>query len=620
MDPIKSEHAFIMVSNVLWFLAAGFVASACLVPVARRLSVTTGLVARPGTNRWSRRPVGKLGGIAMALAMGLVMAGGGLIAPLWPLVLTSAGIVAVGFWDDLFPVGPATKFVGQMAIVASLIYLMPAFSITGYPNLDPLLGFLWVLGLTNAFNLLDNIDGLAAGIAAITATFLAATLLLDGASGLAPLILTLAAFVGICIGFLVYNFHPASIFMGDSGSHLLGFVISAGALFALPHLSPSTLVPAVVAPIIILLIPIFDTTFVTITRGLASRSIFTGGRDHTSHRLVALGIGERRAVLVLYGLAVVGGLAGLGLHGEGARYGWGMVALYAGLLIALGIYLGHVDASRPDREGETTHHPLPSELAIRYRFLEVGIDALLIGIAYYLAFGVRFREPEFSQFLPHFARSLPLVLCLQLAGLTITGKYRQSWHFFGVNEVWTLLRGTTVGVGATIVAILYLYNFQGYSRAVFLFDAVLLPALVIGARAMFSVADDYLRRKRAAGRQAIIVGAGRGGALAIRELLQNPEFGCVPLGFVDNDPAKQKKRIDGYRVLGLTTDLELVLDAHGPSVAMVIVTIRDITEDDFARICTVCDARQIEVRRMRFSLDDVDWRDRGTSIVRFQKR
>ncbi len=409
-----------MVSNVLWFLVAGFAASACLVPAARWLSEASGLVARPKPDRWSVQPVGKLGGIAMALAFGLVAGIGGLVPALWPLLLTSLFIVALGFLDDVFPVGPATTLVGQMIVTALLIHLMPSFAITGHQNIDPMLGFLWVVGLTNAFNLLDNIDGLAAGIAAITATFLTATLLLDGAPGLVPLALALAAFVGVTSGFLVFNFHPASIFMGDSGSHLLGFVISAGALLALPHLRPETLVPVALQPIIILLIPIFHTTFVTITRGLSRRSIFAGGRDHTSHRLVALGIGERRAVLVLYALAVMGGLLSLGFRGDEARYVWGLTTLYAGLLVGMGIFLGHVDALRQDTE-RAPHHPLPSELTNRYRILEVAIDALLIATAYFLAFAIRFGDPKFDHFLQYFARSLPLVLSLQLAGLTIAG-------------------------------------------------------------------------------------------------------------------------------------------------------------------------------------------------------
>ncbi|HUR19573.1 MAG TPA: hypothetical protein VMZ90_02110, partial [Vicinamibacterales bacterium] len=176
-----------MAFNVLAFLAAGFGAAVCLVPVARWLALATGLVAQPNHNRWSRRPVGKLGGVAMAAALGVVLSAGGLTTTLWPLVFMSACMLSIGLLDDLFPVGPATKLIGQMAVTALFIYITPSFSITGHSLIDLLLGFFWVLGVTNAFNLLDNIDGLAAGIAAITAAFLAATLILDGTPALVPL-------------------------------------------------------------------------------------------------------------------------------------------------------------------------------------------------------------------------------------------------------------------------------------------------------------------------------------------------------------------------------------------------------------------------------------------------
>jgi UDP-GlcNAc:undecaprenyl-phosphate GlcNAc-1-phosphate transferase len=598
----------------------GFLAAVALVPVSRGASSRLGLVAHPVADRWHRRSVGKLGGVAMALAFALAVTLTGTAAQLWTLLLPAALMFGIGLVDDVRSVRPMTKLVGQILVVALLMYLAPPITLTGHLIADYMLAFLWVIGLTNALNLLDNIDGLAAGIAAIAAAFLTATFVMNGAPALVPLALALGAFVGVALGFLVYNFQPASIFMGDSGSHLLGFVISAGTLLAVPHLSPTALVPAAVTPVVILLIPIFDTAFVTITRGLSGRSIFSGGRDHTSHRLVALGIGERRAVIVLYALALLGGLVGISFQGDASRYSWALAALYAGVLVSLGIFLGHVDATHPE-DGAVPATPLPTELTNRYRFVEVAIDALLIGIAYYVAFGIRFQDAkDFSHFLPYFAQSLPLVLGLQLAGLTLAGKYRQVWRSFDAAEVRALLQGVIIGVGATVIAVLYLYSFIGFSRKVFLYDAALLPVLVISARAALSAADDYLRRKRAGGRTALIIGAGHGGALAVRELLQNPEHRCVPIGFLDDDPAKLRRRVDGFRVLGPLSALGPLLDAQSTPVAIVIVTVRHLDPHTFAAICEACDARGIDVRQMRFSLEDTDWRDRTPGVVKFPGR
>jgi len=603
----------------LWFLLAGFAVAAALVPLARRVSARVGMVAHPTSDRWHQRTVGKLGGVAMAAALAIVWPFTGVLANFWPLIVTAGLMCGLGLWDDLRPVRPATKLVGQVLVVSLLLYLLPPIAITGNLVLDQGIAFFWVLGLTNAFNLLDNIDGLSAGIAAIAASFLTLALLTAGADVATPLALALAAFVGVTCGFLLYNFQPASIFMGDSGSHLIGFFVSGGVLVAIPHLPASALVPAVAGPVVTLLIPIFDTAFVTVTRGLAGRSVFSGGRDHTSHRLVALGISERGAVLVLYGLAILGGLVGASVLVDQSRYTWGLVVLYATTLTGLGLFLGHSDATHPDTD-VTGSRLLPTELTNRYRVYEVGMDALLIGTAYYLAFGIRFVEPEFSHFLPYFAQSLPLVLGLQIAGLAIAGKYRQVWRTFGAAEALSLLKGISIGVVATVLSVLYLYRFQGFSRAVFLVDAALLTALLLGTRAALAAFDDYLRRQRADGRLALIIGAGRGGALAVRELLQNPDLGLVPCGFLDDDASKLKRRVDGYRVMGRLSELPVRLDEMPGQIAVVIIAIRDLPTEQLEAIWTACDARTIPVQRMRFSLEDTDWRDRSTSVVKFPER
>jgi FlaA1/EpsC-like NDP-sugar epimerase len=155
---------------------------------------------------------------------------------------------------------------------------------------------------------------------------------------------------------------------------------------------------------------------------------------------------------------------------------------------------------------------------------------------------------------------------------------------------------------------------------VFVIDAALLAVFMIGASLLFSMADDYLRHTRARGKKAIVVGAGRHGAIALRELLLNPDLGCVPLGFVDDDEAKQRTRVEGYRVLGPIDHLARLLESHEPSVALVIVAIRSLSDDRYAGICEICDAHGVEVRRLRFSLDEVARRERSSGVVKFQKR
>ena len=184
--------------------------------------------------------------------------------------------------------------------------------------IDGAITLLWLVGITNAVNLLDNMDGLAAGIAAIASVFLALILFGNGQTADA---LLLAVFGSALVGFLVYNANPASIFMGDCGSMFVGFFLAGTALLIPLGGPPRGFLTLIGVPVLILLIPIFDTSFVIVLRTLAGRSIAQGGRDHTSHRLVALGMSERHAVWMLYGFAAVSGLHRLARFESPARIG-----------------------------------------------------------------------------------------------------------------------------------------------------------------------------------------------------------------------------------------------------------------------------------------------------------
>ena len=456
--------------------------------------------------------------------------------------------------------------------------------------------------MTNAFNLLDNVDGLAAGVAAIAGAFYLAVLW-SVAPG--PLLAALAAFIGATAGFLMYNYQPASIFMGDSGSLFLGFFLSAVGLLTLPV--QASVASIAVVPVLILLVPVFDTTFVTLTRRLAGRSPTVGGRDHTSHRLIALGVGERRAVLVHYALTAAGGLVALGILHASPGYVGIALGLYAIGLAALGVVLGHVESAHA-QAGAGSNGPLMlSEISYRNRALEVLLDAALVGLAYYAAFAIRFQDEEFAHFLPYFGGSLPIVVVCQVAGLWVSGKYAQVWRSFGAAELTTILKGVAVGVAASVVVVLYVYRFVGFSRVVFLLESAILAALLIGARVAVNRLDEYLQRQRGLDRQVLVYGAGRRGALLVRDLLQASAFNLVPIGFLDDDPAKRRLRIEGLRVLGGASDLDAVLAKHNPS--ELVVSTERIEDNRLRAIDVSCRARNVRVRRLRLALEDLSVTD-----------
>jgi len=584
-------------------LLASFAASVCLTPVVRLLARRFGLLAHPVSDRWHRHPVPLLGGIAIAAA---VAAGMVLVARptrIGPLLLYSGLMFALGLADDLRRWRPIPKLLGQLVITALFLTLVPAPPLTGVPFIDVGLAVVWLVGIPNAFNLLDNMDGLAAGVAVIAGVFYLGILL---PAGDAPLTAALCAFAGAVGGFLFYNFQPATIFMGDGGSFFIGSFLAGAAVLADGGDRTGSIAAV---PILILLIPILDTTFVTLTRRWAGRSPFAGGRDHTSHRLVGLGVSERTAILSIYALAAAGGGVALVVQGIGLAHSIPLVGLYLTILLAAGVILGHVEAA----QGNSASAPLILELTHRNRSYEVALDAALVVIAYYSALRLRFQEPMFSAFLPYFTMSLPVVIVCQVGALWLSGKYRQVWRSVGAAEIVSIVRGIAFGVAASVIVLVYLYRFEGFSRIVFLIDAATLSFLLIGSRVAIASIDDHLRRERTRGRNVLIYGAGGAGALLLREVQQNRELGLTPIGFIDDDPQKWRLRLDGVTIFGGVSDLAELISRF--RVEQVLLAVRNLPAPEMSQLLETCRERGVTVRRMRFGLDDVDLSGRPTIHV-----
>jgi UDP-GlcNAc:undecaprenyl-phosphate GlcNAc-1-phosphate transferase len=579
-------------------LLGSFALSAALTPLVRSLAHRTGLVARPHRDRWHPDPIPVLGGFAIAAAFFLTTALSTTLAPLVPLLIGAGLMFGLGALDDVLHFGAGTKLAVQTIIAAVVVFLMPPARIFGLAPLDELLAVVWMVGITNAFNLLDNIDGLSGGIAVIAGVFLLAAL---APGGVSPLTLAVTAFIGAALGFLIYNVRPASIFMGDSGSLFLGSFLGGAALLAAPGLR-TNVAPVAAIPLFILLIPIFDTAFVSVTRRLAGRNPLVGGRDHLSHRLVAMGVDERRAVVGLYLLAAFGGVIALSLQHADVAWSAILIAIYVIVLAGVGIVLGNVDAHAADADRRLP--PLVSEVTYRNRVFEVVLDLALIALAYYAAFRFRFQQPEeFNHFLPYFATSFPLVIACQLAGLALAGKYRQVWRNLGTTELLALLRGIAFGFAGSALLMLYMYGFVGFSRLVFVFDAALLVFLLVGSRLLITSVDEYIRTRRGAGRRALIYGAGVQGRLLVRALLEDRTFGLLPVGFIDDDVSKRRLRVEGVPIVGTLTDLIDILETR--QISEVLISTKAIDRMRVAEAAAVCREREVQIRAMRFTLEDI---------------
>jgi UDP-GlcNAc:undecaprenyl-phosphate GlcNAc-1-phosphate transferase len=344
-------------------VAVPFAGTSLLLPLVKRFCISRGWLDQPGGRKRHRSPIPRLGGIAFFVSFALTVLVGVALAPtltalpqvrallpeianalaeahrvrpqLLGLLAGALTIFLVGFLDDLlgerFPVG--FKLLGQSA--AALIAVGSGIQVdfTGVPFLNAAVSFLWILGISNAFNLLDNMDGLAVGVAMSSAfIFFLNALALEEIF----LCLILAAFVGALAGFVRHNLHPARIFMGDSGALFIGFMLSS--LTILEHyVSPasSSLFPVLMPPLV-LAVPLIDTFSVIVIRISEGRPIYRGDRCHLSHRLVAAGIPEPQAVKFLLLLTLALGMGALQLaNASVARSLWtiGYTAALAALVL-----------------------------------------------------------------------------------------------------------------------------------------------------------------------------------------------------------------------------------------------------------------------------------------------
>ena len=280
----------------------GFGITVLLVPLVRRWALSRRLVDRPDRSRKThRRPIPRVGGLAIFLAFVLVVCGASYLrnfkmgVDVWHLLITSTLMFIVGFWDDIKPLGAKVKLMLQIAVavIAFFLGIRIEMFLGYYVGLLSLpLTVIWLVSTVNIINLIDGIDGLAAGIC----VFLMITLGIL-ASNAEPLTLICFGMVGVLGGFLIYNFPPARIFLGDGGAYFLGFLIGGMALI---NSYKGEVALALIVPFLALGLPVLDTALAIIRRGIRGLPLFFGDREHIHHRIMDLGFSTRRAILILY--------------------------------------------------------------------------------------------------------------------------------------------------------------------------------------------------------------------------------------------------------------------------------------------------------------------------------
>jgi len=564
-------------------------------------------VATPSADRWHERATPLFGGVGIYLGLGAGIASCLAVGALEPsselagIVGGATVVFVLGLVDDLHSLPPLAKLGGQIAAAVVVIASGVEVRVVDNDVLATALGILWLVGMANAFNLLDNMDGLAGSLAVVAATFFAIDAVTIHEEDLLLVVsLALAFAIG---GFLPFNFRPrqpAAVFMGDSGSQVIGLTLAALGLVTSWKVAETT-VATLILPLLVLAVPILDTALVTAVRLVEGRPIHQGGRDHASHRLVRSGISEKGTVLLLCAIAAGLGLTSLAYSGLGNQWMTlvGVLVTFA-LLVQLGGFLTDIDEAG---ESETSS-PVRLRRILLYprRLVEVAMDFALITASFTIAY-LLFVHGSGTNYQKHiFLISLPVILAARYVAFIPAGLYSGVWRFAGAREGVAIVVAVVVSEVVAYVVIWFTSRpFGDFPQRVYVLDALICMLLVgasrFGERILFRAHSTLIDRHDR--RRTLIVGAGRSGRSLLRELRETP--GEHVVGFLDDDARLRGRRMQGTPVVGGLSEIERALAETRPE--LVLVTIPDAPRDRLSAVVEACTAARVPCRFVRRELD-----------------
>jgi UDP-GlcNAc:undecaprenyl-phosphate GlcNAc-1-phosphate transferase len=596
-----------------------FSASLLLTYLVRIVAIKRKWIYIPRKDRWNTRVVALMGGIAIFLAFVLTF----LLFHSHEYLFIAGGaalLFVAGFLDDKFELNPLAKFLIQF-LAASLLIIAGFTLSSAWPFwLAIPLTYIWVIGITNAFNLLDNMDGLMAGIAVICSLVCGILAIEIGTISVAVLSFIMAGSIG---GFLVFNYHPAKIFMGDCGSLFVGYLLAAFPLLMEPNLT--AFAPAAVLPLLtaLFVIPIFDTTMVTFLRIFKGRSPSQGGSDHSSHRLVLAGLSEKTAVNTLYGIAVYFGLIALIFYPNFIQLFYIMYAVSTVGLLLFGLHLARFEVYEKEKlsKFEIMVNRIPNYFKRKIQLGTIIVDVVLIIASFTLAHFIRFEEWS-TGIEQAVIQVLPGIIVIKVFILAGMGIYKSEWRHAGVADMMRLLIATFL---ASLVSASFAWIYAGgyISASVFVVDWFLFLLLVTSSRFAFK----GLRRLTAipanGGNNVLLYGAGDAGWLALSEIRQNPGLKLDPVGFIDDSLYKQKSKLQGLKVLGNYNDLLSICKEY--EVDEVLICIRNISAEKRESVRQKCVKENIKCKELSLVFNNLKsdngiYASRTRSYMELQKK
>jgi UDP-GlcNAc:undecaprenyl-phosphate GlcNAc-1-phosphate transferase len=616
---------------VLFLIA--LISTLLFTPVVRFFARRFGALDLPGGRKVHEKPIPRLGGLSIFFTFHFIL----IIASqidffffpsnflkdinfLW-LMLASSIILGVGSVDDFRRIPPSIKFFFQ--IIAGIIVALTCVRIQiitlpfGMINLgiwSVPVTILWIVAITNAINLLDGLDGLAAGTSFIVCLAMFGVSLLNQNVGIA---LTCIILAGCTLGFLRYNFHPASIFLGDSGAYLLGFILSV-----LPLLGglKGTMTFAILIPMLALGLPIIDTALSMVRRLLRSLhimevdeekneikfffldgfSMFKADRNHIHHRLLEMGFTQKKAVVFLYGISfILGGLALSSVYFKNINYALFLTTI--GIASYIGVRKLGYSEIQIFRNGALL--PLFDAPVVNVRILRFFVDMSFIALSYYLAFLLRF-EGSFDQSIKeYYLATIPLVLTIKMGIFYLSDLYKGAWRYTSVSDIVKMVKAVASGCFASALVLWAIPGYGVISLSVLVIDFNILFFLVTGARTSFRILEHFHISNNHHGRKVLIFGVDKSSIQALHEFINNPRLDLNPIGFIEEDERNKGKQVNGYPILGSIDSLDKILENN--SISEIIFTGNSLSGSKLDHLSKICGHHQVSLRRFQTRLEEI---------------
>jgi len=599
-------------SYLLAFVAAAAL-SFLITPLVRRIAAALGVLDTPDPRKIHVGAVPRWGGAAVGIAVAIAIAVVFLLSPslrdvlFTPATVTrwsalAAGclvILVTGMVDDARGLPASLKLLLEIAAATLVVFAAPyphaiAFGPATSPHtigpLGAIFAVLWIVTLTNAVNMTDVVDGVAGGLGAIAALALGVVGLALGRVVAAIVLLSLA---GSLVGFLPHNFRKRRMFLGDSGSLVIGFLLGAASLVGLTQKGVWLVLPAVLAlglPLAECCITVLRRTAraVTIERALKDpeRFVMKGGHPklftpdarHIPHRLLGLGLSKPAAIATLYaGAAMLGGLAYLSVSQPWMGLWGGVLAALAFTYVATRWF--YEELRLLDRGALL---PLFDNPFVHRRATHAAFDAAAAALAFLAATALLDGIP--SETSAAWLRA-GVVIAATLVGLWLGGIYRASYLNAGLAEAIKASRAALIG--SVLAWIAWLVTFGSpWPLAEWLMYSYVLLTFVVGARLLSRLLLFSHERATAGTRRVLIYGAGRAGRRALGHMLGNPALGFLPLGFVDDEKGLAGAEVNGYPVHGGNGELEEILTRLEVSdLVMASPSLSPLRRAEITRVC-----------------------------------